>query len=192
LSKHANKRQSNFFDVCSNCRTSYSCCNDTTPPVTTKRRKIIEAYLKDNRISIDTPFQRTGYVFPRLVVDGYCVFHDSNTKKCMIHPVKPETCVAGPITFDVNVNSGKIEWFVKMERICQLSGAVYQDKQKLQKHLENAKREVLRLVTQLTAEELKAILKKDEPETFKIGEDDLGKQLLRKLATHTSVDSAVT
>jgi len=51
----------------------------------------------------------------------------------------------------------------------------------LQRHLENAKREVFRLVAQLKAEELKAILKKDEPETFKIDEDDLEKQLLRKL-----------
>jgi transcription initiation factor IIF auxiliary subunit len=91
--------------------------------------------------------------------------------------------VAGPITFDVNFKTGKIEWFVKMEKICQLSGAVYQDKKLLRKHLENAKREVLRLVTQLTVEELKAILKKDEPETFKIDEDDLEKQVLRRLSS---------
>lgn len=167
--------------MCSNCRTSYSCCNDTTPPVTPERRKIIEAYLKENRISIANSFQRTEYVFPRLLADGYCVFHDKKTKKCVIHPVKPETCVAGPLTFDVNVKTGKIEWFVKMDRICQLSGAVYQDKQLLRKHLENAKREILRLANQLTAEEMKAILKKDEPETFKIDEDDLEEQLLRKL-----------
>ncbi|HVO36565.1 MAG TPA: YkgJ family cysteine cluster protein [Candidatus Acidoferrum sp.] len=181
MNNHAKKRQSNFFDVCANCKTRYSCCNDTTPPVTTERRKIIEAYLKENRIFIDSPFERTGYVFPRLMADGYCVFHDTSTKKCMIHPVKPETCVAGPITFDVNVETGTIEWFVKTDRICQLSGAVYQDKQLLRKHLENAKREVLRLISQLTAEELKAILKKDEPETFKIDEDYL-EQLLRKLS----------
>jgi len=58
---------------------------------------------------------------------------------------------------------------------------VYQDKQLLRKHLENAKREILRLVTQLTAEELKAILKKDEPETFKIEEDTLETELIHKL-----------
>jgi len=181
LSERAKKRQSNFFDVCSNCRTSYSCCNDTTPPLTPERRKIIEAYLKKNRISIANSFQRTEYVFPRLVADGYCVFHDRKTKKCSIHRVKPETCVAGPITFDLNVKTGKIEWFVKMDTICQLSGVVYQNKQLLRKHLENAKTEILRLVTLLTAEELKAILKKAEPETFKIDEDDLEEQLLRKL-----------
>ncbi len=175
MGKHASRRQSNFFDVCGECKTSYSCCNDTTPPVTSERRKIIEAYLKENGISVANPFDRTEYVFPRLRADGYCVFHDKKTKKCVIHPVKPETCVAGPITFDVNVKTGKIEWFIKTDRICQLAGVVYQDKQQLRKHLESAKREVLRLVAQLTAEELKAILKKDERETFKIGEDALEK-----------------
>jgi Fe-S-cluster containining protein len=103
------------------------------------------------------------------------VFHDKKTKKCVIHPVKPETRVAGPITFDVNVKTGKIEWFIKMDRICQLAGAVYLDKQLLRKHLESARREVLRLMAQLTAEELKAVLKKDEPEAFKIEEEALEK-----------------
>ncbi len=181
LGKRRSRRQSNFFDVCSECNTGYSCCNDTTPPVTAERRKIIEAYLKENEISVANPFQRTEYVFPRLTADGYCVFHDRKTKKCLVHPVKPETCVAGPITFDINAETGKIEWFIKMDRICQLAGAVYQNKHLVQKHLASAKREVVRLVAQLTVEELKAILKKDEPETFKIEEDDFEKELLRKV-----------
>jgi hypothetical protein len=71
------------------------------------------------------------------------VFHDKKTKKCVIHPVEPETLVAGPIAFDVNVKTGKIEWFIKMDRTCQLAGAVYLDKQLLRKPLESAKREVL-------------------------------------------------
>ena len=179
--KKGNRRQSNFFDVCSGCETEYSCCNETTPPVTVERRKIIEAYLKENGISITNPFEHTEYVFPRLTVDGYCVFHDKKTKKCVVHPVKPETCVAGPITFDLNLRTGKIEWFVKMDRICPLAGSVYRNKKLLQRHLESAKREILRLVAQLTPEELKAILKKDEPETFKIEEDPLEKELLHKL-----------
>jgi len=126
-------------------------------------------------MSIDNPFQWTGYVFPRLISGGYCVFHDTKTKKCVIHPVKPETCVAGPITFDINVKTGRIEWFVKMETICQLAAAVYQNKKLLRKHLVSARKEIMRLVNQLTAEELKAVLKKDEPETFKIGEEALEK-----------------
>jgi len=167
--------------VCGQCKTGYSCCNDTTPPVTPERRKIIEAYLKENGQTVARPFHRTEYVFPRLRADGYCVFHDMKTKKCVVHPVKPETCVAGPITFDINVKTAKIEWFIKMDRICPLAGAVYQDKQLLQKHLASAKKEILRLVAQLTDEELKAILKKNEPETFKIEEDALEKELVRKV-----------
>lgn len=181
MSKRLRNRQSNFFDICGRCTTAHACCNDTTPPVTLQRRKVIEAYLKQNGNLTVEPFEATEYVFPRLTPKGYCVFHDKQTKKCSVHGVKPETCVAGPITFDINAKTGKIEWFIKKETICSLAGKIYQDNQQLQKHLKLAKKELLRLVTQLTAEELKAILKKDEPETFKIGEDQLAEKLMRKL-----------
>jgi transcription initiation factor IIF auxiliary subunit len=81
----------------------------------------------------------------------------------------------------LNPRTGRIEWFVKIDRICALAGAVYMNKRLLKRHLESAKREILRLVTQLSTEELKAVLKKDEPETFKIEEDALEKGLLRKV-----------
>jgi hypothetical protein len=97
--------------------------------------------------------------------------------------VKPETCVAGPITFDVNRKTGRIEWFIKMDKICGLAGVVYRDKDLLCTHLENAKRELLRLVGELTSEELRAILKKDEPETFEIGEDCIEKDISRKVSS---------
>lgn len=96
--------------------------------------------------------------------------------------MKPETCVAGPITFDVNTKTEKIEWFIKMERICQLAGRVYEDKAVLQRHVESAKKEISRLVDQLDSEALRAVLRKEEPETFKIGEDKMGKSALNKLA----------
>jgi len=180
-SRHKNGRQSDFFDTCSRCKTNYSCCHDTTPPVTGERRRIIEAYLKKQNIDVEEPFAETEYVFPRLDTDEYCVFHDKKTRKCIVHPVKPETCVAGPITFDINVRTGKIEWFLKMDKICQLAGVVDKDRDVLQKHLESAKKETTRLVKELKGGALKAILKKDEPETFKIGEDDADKNVLDKL-----------
>lgn len=176
------KRQYDFFDTCSKCKTNYSCCNETTPPITSERRKTIEAYLKENRISVVKPFAKTEYVFPRVSEDGYCVFHDKTTKKCLVHPVKPETCVAGPITFDINVKSKKIEWYLKREKICPLAQAVYEDKELLRKHLTSAKKEILRLVHELDSEALRAILEKAEPETFKIDEGSLEKELLDKLA----------
>jgi hypothetical protein len=53
---------------------------------------------------------------------------------------------------------------------------VYEDKGLLKKHLESAKQEIRRLVTQLNVQELRVVLKKDEPETFKIGEEALEKR----------------
>ena len=182
-SRIESKRQTDFFDTCSRCKTAWSCCHETTPPVTDKRRKIIEHYLSANKISVRKPFVEAEYVFPRLTADGYCVFRDKKTKKCLIHPVKPETCVAGPITFDIK-EASKIEWFIKMDKICSLAGRVYLDKALLQRHVDSAKKEIFKLVSELDSEALRAILKKDEPETFKIGEDNLGKSALKRLVKY--------
>jgi Fe-S-cluster containining protein len=175
------KRQRNFFDTCSKCKTDWSCCRETTPPITDKRRKIIESFLRRNSVQIKNPFVKTEYVFPRLDKDGYCVFHDRKTRKCLVHSVKPETCVAGPITFDINGKTEKIEWFIKKERICPLAKHVYENRAVLQMHLGSAKKEVSRLVKQLGSEELCAILRKNEPETFKIDENSIGEELSTKI-----------
>jgi Fe-S-cluster containining protein len=169
--RNENERQSDFFNVCCNCKTDYGCCHGTRPPITKQRKRIIEDYLRKQKIPAVDAFVREEYVFPRENEEGYCVFHDMKTRKCKIHAVKPETCVAGPITFDTNKKSGKVEWFIKKDGICPLAGAVYADKKVLQKHLGSARRELKRLVEGLSPLELEAILKKDEPETFKIGEE---------------------
>jgi hypothetical protein len=137
--------------------------------------------LKKQKIPIDSPFVQTSYVFPKDTAEGYCIFYDKKTKKCLIHPVKPETCVAGPITFDINVKNRKIEWHLKMEKICRLAGVLYKNEAVLEKHLASAKREILQLVNELDSEALTALLKIEEPETFKIDEDNIGKDTLDKL-----------
>jgi len=111
----------------------------------------------------------------------YCVFQNPKTRKCLVHSVKPETCVAGPITFDINVKTGKIEWYVKMDTLCQLAGIVYRNKTLLEEHLKSAKREILRLVMELDPGDLKAILQKAEHETFKIAEETVDRKVLQKL-----------
>jgi len=58
---------------------------------------------------------------------------------------------------------------------------VYENKGLLKKHLVSAKREIRRLVEELDAEDLRAILKKQEPETFKIDEEAADKKVLNKL-----------
>jgi Fe-S-cluster containining protein len=179
--KKESERQGNFFDTCIKCKTAYSCCNDTTPPITRERRKVIEAYLKEKNIAMAEPFDRTDYTFPRLSTNMYCVFHDQKTRMCIVHPVKPETCVAGPVTFDINVKTGRIEWYMKMDKICRLAGIVCGDKRLLEKHLESARNEILRLVRELDSRDLRAILKKSEPETYKIAEEDVDRSVLDKL-----------
>jgi len=173
-------RQANFFNVCEGCRGI--CCFGARPPITSKRKAIIENYLKTTALVIENTFEEKKlYTFPRETESNQCVFLDKDTKKCQIHPVKPETCVAGPITFDINLKTGKIEWFLKTEKICPLAGTLYRNKSALQCHLESARRELLKLVHDLDAEALHVILKIEEPDTFKIGEEDLNPEVLTKL-----------
>jgi len=173
-------RQANFYNVCENC--PISCCVGARPPVTTKRKMIIKNYLKTIGLPVENAFQEKNmYTFPRETKENQCIFLDKDTKKCRIHTVKPETCVAGPITFDINLKTGKIEWFLKTEKICPLAGTLYRNKAELQSHLESARRELLQLVQDLDAKALHAILKIEEPDTFKIGEEDLNSEILAKL-----------
>ena len=172
------ERQSNFFDVCCQCG---RCCQDARPPISLNRKEIIEKYLKEHAVAIENPFVQSAYVFPREDAEGYCIFFEKETKRCQIHPVKPETCVAGPITFDINPRTQKIEWYLKMEKICPLAGKLYKNQTMLQKHLQSAKEEILKLVSALDSNALKAILKTVETETFKIDEDSIGQEILGKI-----------
>ncbi|MCS7124739.1 MAG: YkgJ family cysteine cluster protein [Candidatus Bathyarchaeota archaeon] len=173
------ERQKNFFDVCGSCK--INCCWDARPPITEEREKIILEHLKAHEIQIDNPFVHAEYTFPRETADGYCIFYDKATRKCIVHPVKPETCVAGPVTFDINTKTGKIEWYLKTEKICPLAGVMYRHRTLLKEHLETARKEILQLVRQLNPKALKTILKREEPDTFKISEDKLEKEILDKL-----------
>jgi len=173
------ERQTNFFDVCSQCKGN--CCRNARPPTTLKRKKIIEGYLKKQKIPLKNPFSQTAYIFPKEDAEGYCVFYDKKSRKCLVHPVKPETCIAGPITFDINVKNQKIEWYLKTQKICSLAGVLYKNKELLEKHLKSAKKEILGLISKLDSEALKAILKIEEPETFKIEEDCITKDITHKL-----------
>ena len=172
-------RQADFFHVCESC--PIRCCSNARPPVTSRRIEIVQEYLKINHILVEKPFEKNVYSFPRETEEKCCIFLDKNTKMCRIQPVKPETCIAGPITFDINLETGRVEWFLKTEKICPLAGALYRDKTMLIGHLDCARKELLELVRDLDTEALRAILKIEEPDTFKIGEDDLDASLLTKL-----------
>jgi hypothetical protein len=173
------QRQKNYFLICSTCKSC--CCQNARPPITQKRRKLIEEYCLAQDLRIDKFFETTEYVFPQETDDGFCIFFDEKTRKCQIYVVKPETCVAGPITFDINLKTGKIKFYLKFERICSLAGSLKKDRVALKNHLNSAKRELLTLVGELDAEALSAILQIDEPETHKIGEASLNKEVLEGL-----------
>jgi len=172
-------RQKNFFSICGLCK--INCCRDARPPITSKRKEIIEAYLKKQNIQIENPFTQKDYTFPKEDEDGYCVFYDRKSRRCIVHPVKPETCAAGPITFDINKKKQKIEWYLKTEETCPLAGVLFKNREVLERHFESAKKEILTLLRELDPNALRTILKREEPDTFKIGEDCLEKAILDKL-----------
>jgi hypothetical protein len=168
------------FDVCAQCKTI--CCQDANPPLTRKRQKIIRDYLQEQKRSAENVFVHAEYTNPTSDAQGYCVFFSKTTGKCSIHQVKPETCKAGPITFDINLQTRKLEFFLKKAEICAYAQIVYKNDNQFKEHLEAAKTEILYLVSELEADALKAILKIEEPQTFKIGEEDLPAGVWEKLA----------
>jgi Fe-S-cluster containining protein len=174
-----NMSDDDFFSTCSRCE--INCCREAKPPITHRRREIIEESLKSRGISAEDLFGHKDYLFPREDAEGYCTFYNNRTRRCQIHPVKPETCVAGPVTFDLDVKNRKIEWYLKMEEICPLAGVMYQEKEELSRHFRRAKKEIFRLVRELDPMALQAILKIEEPKTFKIGEDDIEEDVLTRI-----------
>lgn len=167
------------FDVCCRCRDG--CCQDAKPPLSAKRKKIIGEYLAKRKINIENPFAKAGYSYPAVDERLFCGFLDKKTGKCLVHPVKPETCRAGPVTFDINFSTGKVEWFLKKGEICTYAATLYGNKDAFKKHFAVAKKQLTRLICELDPEELRVIVKIDEPQTFKIGEDDLPVEVVRKL-----------
>ena len=167
------------FDVCSQCK--MYCCQDAKPPLTEKRKKIIKEYLKEQKISLEQPFAKEDYSYPAVDDLVFCGLFNKETKKCMVHVVKPETCVSGPITFDINFSTKKVEWFLKKSEICAFAGVLFDNKAAFQEHFEAAKKQLTQLICQLNADELRAIVKIEEPKTFKIGEDDLPSDITSKL-----------
>jgi uncharacterized protein len=174
-----NKGTTYSFDVCSQCKSI--CCQDAKPPLTQNRKKIIKKYLEEQKIKIENPFAKENYSYPSVDEHVYCGLFDKKTGKCSVHQVKPETCVSGPITFDINFSTKKVEWFLKKSELCAFAGILFSDKTALKNHLEVAKKELTRLICELEAAELRAIVKIDEPQTFKVDEDDLPPQVVKKL-----------
>lgn len=174
-----NKGTTYSFDVCCECKNI--CCQDAKPPVSERRKKIIKEYLQEQRINVDSPFTKENYSYPSVDVSLLCKFNSKETQKCVVHSVKPETCRAGPITFDINLKTKKVEYFLKKSEICAYSGELYENKSAFKDHFEVAQKEIMRLVKELDANELRELMKIEEPQTFKVGEEDLPFEVVKKL-----------
>jgi uncharacterized protein len=167
------------FDVCSSC--SLVCCKDANPPLTTNRKDVISEFLKQQGISISHPFVNEEYSHPAVDREGFCQFYNKETRKCMVHSVKPETCRAGPVTFDINFKTRKLEFYLKKGSICAFARVLYKNKSSLEKHLVIAKEEILQLIQMLDVTSLQAVLRIPEPQTFKIDETELPQEVIKKL-----------
>jgi len=167
------------FDVCCECK--LGCCQDAKPPIINERKRIIEEYMRKEEISIENPFVQANYCFPAVDEMCFCIFYHKQTKKCLVHTVKPETCKAGPVTFDINRRTQKVEWFLKTAALCSFAERLHQDDTQFKAHFKVAKAGILRLIRGLDAEALRAIMIIEEPQTFKIGEDALPKEVIGKL-----------
>jgi Fe-S-cluster containining protein len=174
-----NKGTTYSYDVCSECK--IICCQDAKPPLSESRKKVIKEYLNKQKIKVDKPFTKESYSYPSVDEAVLCVFNSKETKRCIVHQVKPETCRAGPITFDINFKTKKVQYFLKKSEICAYAGELYKNKAAFKEHYEVAKKEIMRLIRELSADELRELMKIDEPQTFKVGEDDLSAEAVKKL-----------
>lgn len=119
----------------------------------------IEILLANGASQDDIDFGK--YKRLKLKPDGFCIMFQNG--KCSIHCIKPETCVAGPFTFDMK--GSILEIFLKKESICPMVKLLKGNKEVYDGFFEAAVEKIIGLVSKLPKEELAEILKIEEPET---------------------------
>ena len=137
------------------------CCRDAHPPLSASCwcRLVAEGVPEDS-------FEWRGYRAVKARDDGTCIFH--NGSRCSIHTMKPETCRAGPFTFDVK--GDVIEIFLKHETICPVVRLLKDVPEAYGHQLALAQTSISNLVAHLPNDELAAICSIDEPESEKVTE----------------------
>jgi Fe-S-cluster containining protein len=145
--------------ICLNC--GGHCCDDAHPPVSSSCYEL----LTGAGVSPDK-FEFTGYTRLRTGENGKCILSENG--KCRIHAVKPETCRAGPFTFDVN--GDQIGIYLKHESTCPIVKLLKEDSEVYRQQYVLAVQSITHLVQNLTADEIHAICQIDEPETEKVSE----------------------
>ena len=150
--------------ACGECHLAGGCCFEARPPLSQERIAILTA----NGVDLNA-VEFNGYKRLKLRQDGFCIlFRDG---KCSIHSFKPETCVAGPFTFDI-VNN-KLQIFLKQETICPMVRFLKADRKAYDSLFEVSVQKIMDLVAAIPPEEMAEILKIEEPETDLVAEIDL-------------------
>jgi uncharacterized protein len=150
--------------ACGECHLAGGCCFEARPPLSQERIDILTA----NGVDLNA-VEFEGYKRLKLRQDGFCIlFRDG---KCSIHSFKPETCVAGPFTFDIVDN--KLQIFLKQETICPMVRFLKADRKAYDSLFEVSVQEIMDLVAAIPPEEMAEILKIEEPETDLVAEIDL-------------------
>jgi Fe-S-cluster containining protein len=137
------------------------CCIDAHPPVS---RSCSERLMVAG-VSPDM-FEYSGYKRLKVKENGVCILSEHGT--CRIHAVKPETCRAGPFTFDIQ--GDVIVIYLKYESICPLVKLFKETPEAYRLQYDLAVKSITHLVSNLTQEEIDAICCIDEPETEKVSE----------------------
>lgn len=147
--------------ACDDCHLAGGCCFEARPPLSQKRIDI----LMENGVSADA-IEFVGYKRLRLRQDGFCVlFRDG---KCSIHDIKPETCVAGPFTFDIK--GDMLQIFLKRESICPMVRFLRANRKAYDALFETSVEKIMDLIRSVPEEEMAQILQIDEPQTDLVAE----------------------
>lgn len=147
--------------ACDDCHLAGGCCFEARPPLSQKRIDI----LMENGVSPDA-VEFAGYKRLRLGQDGFCVlFRDG---KCSIHDIKPETCVAGPFTFDIK--GDMLQIFLKRESICPMVRFLRANRKAYDALFETSVEKIMDLIRSVPEEEMAQILQIDEPQTDLVAE----------------------
>lgn len=147
--------------ACGECLLGGGCCFEARPPLTPARIDTLLAHgVSPARVEF------AGYKRLRLKPDGFCVLFEDG--KCSVHSVKPETCVAGPFTFDMK--GSILQIFLKKESICPMVRLLKENREVYDGLFEVSVEKIVDLVTALPGSELQEILKIEEPETDLVAE----------------------
>jgi len=160
-----------YTQICVNCLST--CCRYACPPITEVRQKIIDDFLKENEVQFPNWLNSTErpYAFPHMAPDGSCIFLDPIQHSCQIHSVKPETCSAGPITFDLDFMQNTISWYIKSSSVCLVASELLSQPSLFQSHLQRAKQALRQLIHDLEPDALQALLEIEESNVQHIGEE---------------------